>query len=138
MPTDPITCHCDEGCGLPHIHRNPPYDTDGRNELHRKMRDQRVPEPRTPMPLFKDEEADSTTPATKAEESQCDRPAEVESCDIGSSRSCEKQDGPGENSCAPEAIEVEDHKNDGLCGEKGARGKGADAQATIKLEEPND
>jgi hypothetical protein len=47
MPNDPITCHCDEGCGLPHLHRNPPYDTDGRNEMHRKRREERVAQPPT-------------------------------------------------------------------------------------------
>ena len=73
MPNDPITCHCDEGCGLPHIHRNPPYDTDGRNELHRKMRDQHIPAPRTPMPLFEDEETDSIPAPAKEEENQSDR-----------------------------------------------------------------
>ena len=52
MPSDPIICHCDDGCGLPHIHRNPPYDTDGRNEMHRKGREEYVPPPRTSLPTF--------------------------------------------------------------------------------------
>jgi hypothetical protein len=134
MSNDPITCHCDEGCGLPHIHRNPPYDTDGRNELHRKMRDHRVPEPRTPLPLFEDEEADSTTPATKDEESQGDRPAEVEICDIGSRRGGENQDGAGENSSAQKTTNV-GQEDAGSCAERGESGKHETIKKQVKLED---
>ena len=133
MSNDPIICHCDEGCGLPHIHRNPPYDTDGRNEMHKKMCHHRVLEPRTPMPLFKDEETDSAPPPPKEEEGLCDLSTEVESCNIGPRRGCEKQDGPGENTGTTKTNDCEEHKN-ALYGEKDGRGKDTDTQAAIKLE----
>jgi len=130
MSNDPITCHCDEGCGLPHVHRNPPYDTEGRNELHRKMRDQRVPEPRTPMPVFEDEETDSTFPPPKEEESQCGRSSKLESCVIGPSHGGENQDNAGENSSAQKTSDVADLGDAGLCDD----GSDSDKDETIKQE----
>jgi hypothetical protein len=67
MSSDPIICHCDEGCGLPHIHRNPPYDTDGRNELLRKRREEYVPQPRTPLPTFEPDDVEPDPPLSPNE-----------------------------------------------------------------------
>ena len=67
MPSDPIICHCDDGCGLPHIHRNPPYDTEGRNEMYRRRREEYVPQPRTPFPTFEPEGTEPDPPLSPNE-----------------------------------------------------------------------
>jgi hypothetical protein len=42
MPDEPIYCYCPLGGGLLHIHRNPPYDTEGRLEMLRRHQEERV------------------------------------------------------------------------------------------------
>ena len=72
-------------------------------------------------------EADSTAAPPKEEESQCDRPSEVESCENGLSPSCENQDG-SVDSCAPRTSGLEGERGSGSRAEKDERGKDADAQ----------
>ena len=53
MPDNLIYCYCPEGGGLLHIHKNPPYDTEGRLEMIRRMQESHVAEP-TRLPPFED------------------------------------------------------------------------------------
>ena len=66
MSQEPIICNCDDGCGLPHIHRNPPFDTEGRQEMLRR-REVRVVE-RKCLPTFEDPEALPDPPMSPNEE----------------------------------------------------------------------
>jgi hypothetical protein len=44
MADEPTTyCCCEEGGGIPHSHRNPPYSTEGRTELMKKRQAEHVP-----------------------------------------------------------------------------------------------
>ena len=66
MPDDPIYCYCPEGGGLMHIHRKPPYDTEGRLELIRRAQEARVAEP-TRIPPFEDADAEPDPPISPNE-----------------------------------------------------------------------
>ena len=92
MSSDPIICHCDESF-LPHIHRNPPYDTDGRNEMHRKKREEHVVVRPTLCPTFEPVGAEPDAPLSPNEQERL-RSAKslMEICDIELSRGdCENK-----------------------------------------------
>lgn len=93
MSNDPIICDCDEGCGLPHIHRNPPYDTDGRNELHRKRRQEYVRPAQTPLPTFELEGAEPDPPLSPNQQERLSKArSRFEICAIELSRgNCENE-----------------------------------------------
>jgi hypothetical protein len=66
MPDGPIYCYCPEGGGLLHIHRNPPYDTEGRLELIRRKQEQRVVKA-TRLPTFEDDGLEPELPLSPNE-----------------------------------------------------------------------
>jgi hypothetical protein len=67
MSDEPIYCYCPEGGGLLHIHRNPPYDTEGRLELIRRKQEQRVVNKVTRLPGFEDDGLEPELPMSQNE-----------------------------------------------------------------------
>jgi hypothetical protein len=139
MPNDPIICHCDEGCGLPHIHRNPPYDTDGRNEMHRKMREERVVEPPTRLPIFECEGLEPIPPLSPNEQERLQNASSrMEICAIELSRGfCENTGCLDEKGGARKAtLRVGRYNLCEMCADDRDRGKAPDmVEPRIKLED---
>lgn len=91
MADEPIICNCDEGCGLPHIHRNPPFDTEGRQEMNRR-REVRVVRP-TRMQPFEDPDSIPLPPMSPNEEERYLKATGwMEKCELEMSRGdCENE-----------------------------------------------
>jgi hypothetical protein len=104
MPRDPIYCYCPEGGGLLHMHRNPPYDTEGRLELHRKAQEERVVEPKR-LPPFEDEGSESDPPLSPNEQERLrNASTRMEICDVELRRGdCENENCSDENGHARQA-----------------------------------
>jgi len=138
MPNDPIICHCDEGCGLPHIHRNPPYDTDGRNEMHRKRREERVAQaPTRRLPTFED--GDTGPPMSPNELDRiwnASTKEEIIAVELSRGR-CENEGCRDENGCARKAtLRVGRFNLCETCADERDRGKSPDeVEPRIKLED---
>lgn len=129
MSNDPIICHCDEGCGLPHIHRNPPYDTDGRNEMHRKRREERVVVPPTRLPTFECEGLEPDTPLSPNELDRLKNASTwMEICAIELNRgNCENEGCRDENRQVREAtLRVGPYNLCDTCADERDRGKAPD------------
>lgn len=143
MPNDPIICHCDEGCGLPHIHRNPPYDTNGRNEMHRKRREERAVEPPVErparFPVFDCDGLDPIPPLSPNEQERLrNATSRMEICTIELSRGdCENDGCLDENGCVRKAtLRVGRFNLCETCADERDRGKSSDeVEPRIKLED---
>jgi hypothetical protein len=62
-------CCCEEGGGIPHSHRNPPYSTEGRTALMKKKQEKHQPVKHNMLPFDEDELATITAEASaEAEE----------------------------------------------------------------------
>jgi hypothetical protein len=82
MPDDLIYCGCPQGGGLPHIHRNPPYDTEGRLELIRREQEERVVKA-TCLPQFDSGDPEHDPPMSPNElERYLNASSRMEICDV--------------------------------------------------------
>lgn len=100
MSQEPIICNCDDGCGLPHIHRNPPFDTEGRQEMLRR-REVRVVKP-TRMPAFECPDCGPESPMSPNEEERYRKAkGRLEICALELSRGDCENEGCGDGSGSP-------------------------------------
>jgi hypothetical protein len=138
MPDDLIYCGCPQGGGLPHIHRNPPYDTEGRLERIRREQEARVVEP-TRLPPFEDVESEPDPPMSPDElEVLHDSSTRMEICDVELRRGdCENEGCSDENGHARQAtLRVGRYNLCEMCADERDRGKPPlMVEARIKLED---
>jgi hypothetical protein len=137
MPDEPIICNCDDGCGLPHIHRNPPFDTEGRQEMHRR-RQVRVVTP-TRMQPFEDPDSEPDPPISPNEEERYRKAANwMEKCAVEMSRGdCENEScGDGSGYARRATLRVGRYNLCETCADQRDRGKPPSLiERRVKLED---
>jgi len=137
MSDEPIYCYCPQGGGLLHIHRNPPYDTEGRLEMLRRLQRERVVED-TRLPTFEDDGTQHELPMSPNELKRLANANHLEACEVHINHGCCEEPGCGDKKRGPRPAEVlvGDFYLCNICADKRDYGKPAElVEPRRRLEE---